>query len=162
MPHMGPHVPTNKVYMLNEIGRGVTSVHDCRRDARSEVGDGRGSHVCSPHRCLLRQTARQPASQPASQTKESSYTSSFISSSSQYSSPSLSLSSFSNRHPRQQKNNRTEQQQNNQRQSGSHETLSSTESHFFSDFDGWKLERTWRGNRSTSIEWRAHGGVRKN
>ena len=95
-------------------------------------------------------------------TKESSYPSSLISLHSQYSSPSLSLSSFSNRHPRQQKNNRTEQQQNNQRQSGSHETLSSTESHFFSDFDGWKLERTWRGNRSTSIEWRAHGGVQKN
>ena len=34
--------------------------------------------------------------------------------------------------------------------------------HSFSDFDGWKSERTWRGNRSTSIEWRAHGGVRKN
>ena len=111
-------------------------------------------------------------------TKESSYPSSLISLHSQYSSPSLSLSSFSNRHPRQQKNNRTvaiteqqqssehnnrtEQQQNNQRQSGSHETLSSTESHFFSDFDGWKLERTWRGNRSTSIECRAHGGVPKN
>ena len=95
-------------------------------------------------------------------TKESSYPSSLISLHSQYSSPSLSLSSFSNRHPRQQKNNRTEQQQNNQRQSGSHETLSSTESHFFSDFDGWKSERTWRGNRSTSIEWRAHGGGPKN
>ena len=61
-------------------------------------------------------------------TKESSYPSSLISLHSQYSSPSLSLSSFSNRHPRQQKNNRTEQQQNNQTQSGSHETLSSTES----------------------------------
>ena len=94
-------------------------------------------------------------------TKESSYPSSLISLHSQYSSPSLSLSSFSNRHPRQQKNNRTEQQQNNQRQSGSHETLSSTESHFFSDFDGWKLERTWRGNRSTSIEWRAHEEFQK-
>ena len=95
-------------------------------------------------------------------TKESSYPSSLISLHSQYSSPSLSLSSFSNRHPRQQKNNRTEQQQNNQRQSGSHETLSSTESHSFSDFDGWKSERTWRGNRSTSIECRAHGGVPTN
>ena len=66
-PHMDPHVPKNKVYMLNnEIGRAVSSVHDCRRGARSEVGDGRGSHVCSPHWCFLRQIARQPASQPVS------------------------------------------------------------------------------------------------
>ena len=73
-------------------------------------------------------------------TKESSYPSSLISLHSQYSSPSLSLSSFSNRHPHQQKNNRTEQQQNNQTQSGSHETLSSTESPLLFRFIGANLE----------------------
>ena len=30
--HMDPHVPNNKVYMLNEAGRGVSSVHDVWRE----------------------------------------------------------------------------------------------------------------------------------
>ena len=32
--HIDPHVPHKQVSMLNEIGRGVTSVHDGRRDRR--------------------------------------------------------------------------------------------------------------------------------
>ena len=30
--HMDPHVPNNKVYMLKEAGRGVSSVHDVWRE----------------------------------------------------------------------------------------------------------------------------------
>ena len=67
-------------------------------------------------------------------------------------------------HPRQQKNNRTvattEQQQSSNiiGCGGEHAPTP----HSFSASDGWKSERTWRGNRSTSIEWRAHGRVRTN
>ena len=60
-------------------------------------------------------------------------------------------------HPRQKKNKRTvattEQQQSSNiiERGGEHAPTPDS----FSDFDGWKSERTWTGNRSTSIEWRA-------